>query len=40
MTHKLESRLLGEMSATLGTSLIAESEEDLNSLLMRVEKEN
>ena len=40
VTHKLESRLLGEMSATLGTSLIAESEEDLKSLLMRVEKEN
>ena len=40
MTYKLESRLLGEMSATSGTSLMAENEEDLKSLLMRVKKES
>ena len=31
MAHKLESRLLGEMSATSGTSLMAENEEDLKT---------
>ena len=44
MTHKLESRLLGEMSTTLDiqmiTTLKAGSEEELKSLLMRVKEEN
>ena len=40
MTHKLESRLLGEISTTSDnandTTLMAEREEELKSLLMRV----
>ena len=42
--HKLESRLPGEISHNLrygdDTTLMAESEEELNSLLMKVKKEN
>ena len=37
MNHKLKSRLLGEVSTT---SEIAESEEELNNLLMKVKKES
>ena len=40
--HKLESRLSGEMSITSDTQitpLMAESEEELKSLLMRVKEE-
>ena len=41
--HKLESRLLGEISKNLryadDTTLVAESEEELKSLLMQVEEE-
>ena len=37
MNHKLKSRLLGEVSTT---SEIAESEEELNSLSMKVKKES
>ena len=43
MKHKLESRLLGEISITLDTddtTLMAESEEELKSLLMRVKEES
>ena len=44
MTHKLESRLLGEMSTTLDiqmiTTLKAGSEEELKSLLMRLKEES
>ena len=39
--HKLESRLLGEISITLDdTSLTAESEGELKSLLMKVKEES
>ena len=38
MKRKLESRLLGEISDD--TTLMAESEEELKSLLMKVEEEN
>ena len=38
--HKLESRLPGEISITSDTTLIAESEEELKSLLMRVKEES
>ena len=42
MKHKLESRLLGENVNNLryadDTTLMAESEEELNSLLMKVKK--
>ena len=41
--HKLESRLLGEISITLNaddTTLMAESEEELKSLLMKVKVES
>ena len=39
--HKLESRLPGEISITLDdTTLMAESEEELNSLLMKVKEES
>ena len=41
--HKLESRLLGEISITsdaYDTTLMAESEEKLNSLLMKVKEES
>ena len=36
MKHKLESRLLGEID----TTLMAESEEELKSLLMKVKEES
>ena len=42
--HKLESRLLGEISITsdmqIATTLMAESEEELKSLLMKVKEES
>ena len=42
MKHKLESRLLGEISVTsdmqMTPPLMAESEEELKSLLMKVKK--
>ena len=43
--HKLESRLLGEISITsdmqmIPTTLLAESEEEHKSLLMKVKEEN
>ena len=39
--HKLESRLLGEVSITSDdTTLMAESEEELKSLLMKVKEES
>ena len=42
--HKLESRLLGEVSRTsdmqMDTTLIAESEEELKSLLVKVKEES
>ena len=43
MTHKLESRLLGEIPTTSDMqmiSLLAESEEELKSLLMKVKVES
>ena len=43
MKHKLESRLLGQTSVTRyadDTSLMAESEEELKSLLMKVKEES
>ena len=41
MKHKLESRLLGEISMTSDdTILTAESEEELKSLLMKVKEES
>ena len=44
MKHKLESRLLGEISITsdtqIDTTLMAEREEELKSLLMKVKEEN
>ena len=41
MNHKLEPRLPGEIStASNDTTLMAESEEELKSLLMRVKEEN
>ena len=41
MKHKLESRLLGEISITSDdTTLMAESEEELKSLLMKVKEES
>ena len=44
MKHKLESRLLGEISITSDmqkiTNLMAESEEELKSLLMKVKEES
>ena len=40
MNHKLESRLQAEKSVTYGTTLMAESEEELNSLLMKVKEES
>ena len=39
MNHKLELRLLGEVSAD-DTTLMAKSEEELKSLLMKVKKES
>ena len=38
--HRLESRLLGEISITSDTTLMAESEEELKSLLMKVKEES
>ena len=38
--HKLESRFLGEISITSDTTLMAESEEELKSLLMKVKEES
>ena len=43
MNHKLESRLLGEISTTSDTQMIplmVEREEELKSLLMRVKEES
>ena len=41
MNHKLESRLLGEISTTSDdTTLMAESKEIIKSLLMRVKEES
>ena len=44
MKHKLESRLLGEISiasdAQINTTLMAESEDELKSLLMKVKVES
>ena len=43
MRHKLESRMPGEISITSETHYtthLAESEEELKSLLMKVKKEN
>ena len=43
MKHKLESRLLGEISITSyahDTTFMTESEEELKSLLMKVEEES
>ena len=42
MKHKLESRLPGEISITSDTqtTLMAESEEELKSLLMKVKEES
>ena len=38
--HKLESRVLGEISITSDTTLMAEREEELKSLLMKVKEES
>ena len=41
MNHKIESRLLGEISVTSNdTTLMAEGEEELKSLLMKVKEES
>ena len=41
MNHKLESRLLGEISKTSDdTTLMAESQEELKSLSLRVKEES
>ena len=40
MKYKLESRLPGEISTTSDTMLVAESEEQLESLLMKVKEES
>ena len=43
MNHKMESRLLREISTpqvSEGTTLMAESEEELKSLLKKVKEEN
>ena len=40
MKHKLESRLLGEISITSDMQMIPESEEELKSLLMKVKEES
>ena len=40
MKQKLESRLLGKISETSDTTLMAESEEELKSLLMKVKEES
>ena len=38
--HKLESRLLGEISITSDMQMTPESEEELKSFLMKVKEEN
>ena len=44
MNHKLESRLLGELSITsdmqMTTTIMAESKEELKNLVMKVEEES
>ena len=40
MKHRLESRLLGELSITSDTTPMVESEEELKSLLMKVKEES
>ena len=40
MKHKLESRLLGEISINSDTALMAESKEELKNLLMKVKEES
>ena len=40
MKHKLESRLLGEISITLDVQMTPESEEELKSLLMKVKEDS
>ena len=40
MKHKLDSRLPGEISITSDTTLMAESEEELKSLLIKVKEES
>ena len=40
MKHKLQSRLLGEISDTQMKPLMAKSKEELKSLLMKVKKES
>ena len=40
MKHKLKSRLLGEISYSDDTALMAESEEELESLLVKMKEEN
>ena len=40
MNHKLESRLLGEISMTYDTTIMAESKEELESLVMKVKEES
>ena len=40
MKHKLESRLPGEISTTSDTTLMAESEKELKSLLTRMKEES
>ena len=40
MNHKLESRLLGDLRYVADTTLMAESEEELKSLLMKVKGES
>ena len=39
MNHKLESRLLGEISMSCDTTIMAESKEELKSLLMKEESQ-
>ena len=40
MKHKLESRLLGELSIADDITLMAESEKEIKSLLMKVKEES
>ena len=40
MKYKLESRLPGEISITSDTMLVAESEEELKSFLMKVKEKS
>ena len=40
MNHKLESRLLGKISTPSDMQIMAESEEELKSLLMKVKEES